>query len=289
MLKRLCHGLTKRCKAYNSYYYYNNISFRIYCRNRNQDNNGHGMDVYYNYYKDLGFNNLSKNKFYKITMNEIKQAYTKLIKEYHPDTNRDIDHKESVEKLDKLRKAYTILSNENLKREYDNFHRAPYRDIPFPSMRDILEKEQQEIREKEKEKKYSQTSFHEKLKDKTWKINYYADKHKVGGMKTNKVETNKIEYDNPENNTFNSFKKNKTSYSQMKYDNIWNINQQNLNNIGYFVMIGAIIIYLIYDTFNLTTNKTTKQQNSLDETDQAFIQWLNRINHDQHESSDNDQ
>lgn len=47
----------------------------------------------------------------------IKKAYKKLIKKYHPDKNKDAD---TVEKFDKIKIAYELLKNEELKALYDS-------------------------------------------------------------------------------------------------------------------------------------------------------------------------
>ena len=61
------------------------------------------------------FKILIENKSF--TVNEIKNQYRKLAKQYHPDRNKD----SSEEKMAQINKAYEILSDKKLKAEYDKF------------------------------------------------------------------------------------------------------------------------------------------------------------------------
>ena len=63
------------------------------------------------YYKIL---NLESNK---VTVDEIKSAYRKQAKKYHPDVN--VGNKLAEEKIKDINEAYRILSNPSLKRKYD--------------------------------------------------------------------------------------------------------------------------------------------------------------------------
>jgi len=65
-----------------------------------------------NYYQIL---NISKDA----TLEEIKKAYKKLALKYHPDRNIN-KKKEAEQKFKEIVEAYTILSNENLRKKYDN-------------------------------------------------------------------------------------------------------------------------------------------------------------------------
>ena len=64
------------------------------------------------YYKIL---NLENNK---VTVDEIKSAYRKQAKKYHPDVN--VGNKLAEEKIKDINEAYRILSNPSLKRKYDS-------------------------------------------------------------------------------------------------------------------------------------------------------------------------
>ena len=64
-----------------------------------------------NYYKILG---LETNK---VTIDQIKSAYRKQAKKYHPDVN--VGDKLAEEKIKDVNEAYRILSNPSAKRKYD--------------------------------------------------------------------------------------------------------------------------------------------------------------------------
>lgn len=64
------------------------------------------------YYKLLG---VSKTA----TKNEIKKAYKKLAMKYHPDKNKG--NKQAEEKFKKINEAYAVLSDDNKRKQYDNF------------------------------------------------------------------------------------------------------------------------------------------------------------------------
>lgn len=65
-----------------------------------------------NYYDVLG---ISKNA----TENEIKSAYRKLARQYHPDVA--IDKKNAEEKFKEINEAYQVLSDKNKRTQYDQF------------------------------------------------------------------------------------------------------------------------------------------------------------------------
>lgn len=79
------------------------------------------------YYEVLG---ISKD----CTNTEIKQAYRKLARQYHPDVNNG--HPEFEEKFKEISEAYAVLSNEEKRRQYDQFgfNRNLFEDINFDSV-----------------------------------------------------------------------------------------------------------------------------------------------------------
>jgi len=64
------------------------------------------------YYKLLG---VSKNA----TKDELKKAFRKLAMKYHPDKNKD--DKAAEEKFKKINEAYAVLSNDEKRKQYDQF------------------------------------------------------------------------------------------------------------------------------------------------------------------------
>lgn len=68
------------------------------------------------YYQILG---VSKSA----SAQEIKSAYRKLALEYHPDRNKS---KEAGEKFKEVTKAYEVLSNEDKRKQYDQFGHAAF-------------------------------------------------------------------------------------------------------------------------------------------------------------------
>jgi curved DNA-binding protein len=56
------------------------------------------------------------------TADEIKQAYRKLARRYHPDMNKD--NKEAVEKFKEAQEAYDVLSEPDKRKNYDQFGHA---------------------------------------------------------------------------------------------------------------------------------------------------------------------
>ena len=66
------------------------------------------------YYKILG---VGKNA----TKGEIKEAYKKLAKKYHPDLNKNSD---ATEKFKEINEAASVLGDENKKSQYDQFGAA---------------------------------------------------------------------------------------------------------------------------------------------------------------------
>ncbi|TKR64962.1 hypothetical protein L596_025429 [Steinernema carpocapsae] len=68
------------------------------------------------YYKILG---LKKDASAK----DIKKAYYKLAKNYHPDVNKE---KDAAEKFQEVGEAYEVLSDEGKRRQYDQFGADPF-------------------------------------------------------------------------------------------------------------------------------------------------------------------
>ena len=64
------------------------------------------------YYKVLGVDK-------KASKDEIKKAYRKLAMKYHPDKNKD--NKEAEEKFKEISEAYAVLSNDEKRKQYDQF------------------------------------------------------------------------------------------------------------------------------------------------------------------------
>ena len=64
------------------------------------------------YYEILGVNR-------KATDKEIKSAYRKLARKYHPDFNKD--NKEAETKFKEVSEAYAVLTNDEARRKYDQF------------------------------------------------------------------------------------------------------------------------------------------------------------------------
>lgn len=74
--------------------------------------NGDEFMEYKDYYKILG---VDKNT----PQNDIKKAYRKLAKKYHPDLNPD--NPKAQEKFKELNEAYEVLGDEEKKKKYDTF------------------------------------------------------------------------------------------------------------------------------------------------------------------------
>lgn len=64
-----------------------------------------------NYYEILGVST-------KASSSDIKKAFRKLAKKYHPDVNSD---PQSLELFQKINEAYEVLSDEKARRDYDEF------------------------------------------------------------------------------------------------------------------------------------------------------------------------
>ncbi|QZX49211.1 DnaJ domain-containing protein [Mycoplasma sp. E35C] len=71
-----------------------------------------------NYYEILGVST-------RASSDEIKKAFRKLAKKYHPDVNSD---PKSIERFQKINEAYEVLRDENLRRDYDEYELDLYDD-----------------------------------------------------------------------------------------------------------------------------------------------------------------
>ena len=67
---------------------------------------------YKDYYSILGVDKSA-------TQNDIKKAYRKLAKKYHPDVNKD--NKEAEKKFKEINEAYEVLGDEEKRKKYDTF------------------------------------------------------------------------------------------------------------------------------------------------------------------------
>lgn len=71
---------------------------------------------YKNYYKILGL------KDDRVSLEEIKAAYRKLAKEYHPDINKE--NESAANKFKDINEAYQVLGDEVARKKYDRIHFA---------------------------------------------------------------------------------------------------------------------------------------------------------------------
>uniref|UniRef100_A0A0N4ZG87 DnaJ protein n=1 Tax=Parastrongyloides trichosuri TaxID=131310 RepID=A0A0N4ZG87_PARTI len=103
---------------------YTPIVASLSCNNKNNfSNNSCHIRNYHStkkllkdYYDILGVDKKANAK-------EIKKAYYKLAKKYHPDVNKD---KDAPQKFQELTQAYEILSDENKRAQYDSTGKNPF-------------------------------------------------------------------------------------------------------------------------------------------------------------------
>lgn len=74
---------------------------------------------------------MSKRDYYEVlgvsktaTQDELKKAYRKLARKYHPDLNKD--NAEAAEKFKECNEAYSVLSDEQKRSQYDQFGHAAF-------------------------------------------------------------------------------------------------------------------------------------------------------------------
>ena len=72
-----------------------------------------------------------KRDFYEVlgvskdaSTDDIKKAYRKLARKYHPDLNKD--NPEAAEKFKECSEAYSVLSDEQKRAQYDQFGMAAF-------------------------------------------------------------------------------------------------------------------------------------------------------------------
>src|SRR6476646_4954039 len=72
---------------------------------------------------------MAKRDFYDIlgisktaTVDEIKKAHRKLVRQYHPDVNKS--NKQAEERFKEVQEAYDVLSDEQKRKNYDQFGHA---------------------------------------------------------------------------------------------------------------------------------------------------------------------
>ncbi len=134
--------------------------------------------------------------------NQIKKAYKKLIKKYHPDKNKEAN---TVEKFDRIKIAYELLKNEELKALYDSkLKTKEERKIKKKQMNDKRRKfaEDLEFREKKNYDENHKNSHADNYQNE----NIFKEKNKY---KEYKDELEKM-FDNISHNLDNQIPKKKT-------------------------------------------------------------------------------
>jgi len=103
--RNMIFGLSS-CKNYELFL---NILSELMNNNASEENN-HDSQEFENWYEILGVSKEAPH-------DEIKKAYKRKIKEYHPDKCEQTD--ENKEMCLKIQEAYDILSDENKRKEFD--------------------------------------------------------------------------------------------------------------------------------------------------------------------------
>jgi len=73
---------------------------------------------------------MNKKDYYEVlgiektaTQAEVKSAFRKLAKKYHPDVSKEPD---AAEKFKEAQEAYAVLSDENKRKQYDQFGHSAF-------------------------------------------------------------------------------------------------------------------------------------------------------------------
>lgn len=118
--------------------------------------------------------------------NTIKKAYKKLIKKYHPDKNKEAN---TVEKFDRIKIAYDLLKNEELKALYDSKLKSKEeRKIKKKQMNDKRRKFAEDLESREKKHAENNSASH----NKNSKSNQAEDFNEKNKYKQYEEEFNKM-------------------------------------------------------------------------------------------------
>src|SRR5262245_43268139 len=86
----------------------------------------------------LADNSMAKRDYYDIlgvsknaSPDELRRAHRKLVRQHHPDVNRD--NPQAAEKFKEVQEAYDVLSDETKRKQYDQFGHAGVGTGPDPS------------------------------------------------------------------------------------------------------------------------------------------------------------
>ena len=124
----------------------------------------------------------------KADQNEIKEAYRKLQKKYHPDVYQGGDLELATEKIKQVNEAYSVLSDETKKAEYDQrmFGVMPQSSQPsYEQAYYAQQKAQQRYYEQQQagernyaQQKAQQDKVNQEFFDRMWKIYYQQPQQK---------------------------------------------------------------------------------------------------------------